>query len=460
MVDDFGRIFFYNEHVYRAINPLNEEYCRQLIKSNFFKDLQDKGFIPKTTISDIQLEGYNLILEHEKLIEIQQHEWSFEMFKSSALLVLEINKICNNYGFELKDAHTFNILFRGVKPVWVDIGSISPIKDQSKWIAYDEFLSVFYVPIQFYLQNEIYIVRKLVESNFYLMQTAPFQQLWDSKLIEILKNKPFFYSLFFRNLKLFNTRNFNQNVNKFIHRFNKYYHSLLKKPAKLFLYEKKMKNIEEIENSIATAELNRINSEWHNYHKINYKINGNFIVPYRFKRLLELLNIYCNDATSAIDLAGNEGFFSNLLLENSKLGRIILTDYDANAIDNAYQFFVRKNDERISVALLNFMFTKELYETSVRFRSDIVIALAVTHHLFLTQNYSLETILERLKLFSRKYVIVEFMPLGLWSIHTKEGKQVPNWYNQEWFEKSFKRYFKILHVEKLEENRIVYLGSF
>jgi len=460
MVDDFGRIFFYDKHVYRAINLLNEEYCRQLIESKLFLDLQNKGLIPRTTISDIQLEGYNLILEHEKLIEIQQHEWSFEMFRSSALLVLEINKICNNYGFELKDAHTFNILFRGVKPVWVDIGSISPIKDQNKWVAYDEFLSVFYVPIQFYIQNEIYIIRKLVESNFYLMQTIPFQQLWDSQLIEILENKPFFYSLSFRNLKLFDTQNFNHRVNKFILKFNKYYHLLLKKPAKLFIYDKKMKKVEEIGNSIATAELNKINSKWDNYHKINYEINGNFVVPYRFKRLIELLNIYCNDGTSAIDLAGNEGFFSNLLIENSKLERIILTDYDANAIDTAYQFFDRKNDERISVALLNFMFTKELYETSLRFKSDIVIALAVTHHLILTQNYSLETILERLKLFSKKYVIVEFMPLGLWSIHAKEVIPVPSWYNQEWFEKSFKKYFKILYTEKLEENRIVYLGSF
>jgi len=458
MVDDFGRVFFFQGKVYRAIFPANENYCHQLLNSPLFIELQEKELIPDTKISDLKLTDYNLILEHEKLVEIQQHEWSFEMFKSAALMVLNVNNICNKYGYELKDAHTFNVLFRGVNPVWVDLGSIAPIRRKNEWIAYDEFLSVFYLPIQFYLQNDNYIVRKLVESNFYRMQTAPFQQLWDSGLINLLQKKPFLYQLYFRNILLKVSDRYNSHVNRFVRRFNKYYHKLFNKPAKLFVYRKKTRNVAEITSYLKHSVLTPMISQWSNYHKSNYELNGEVVVSDRFKRLIELLTNYCSDAKSSIDLAGNEGFFSSLLLQNTRLEKVLLTDYDANAIDVAFKTFEQRPDNRASVALLNFMFTPALKETTTRFKSDIVIALAVTHHLILTQQFAIQTIFERLKLYSNKYVVVEFMPLGLWSIHTKEGSVVPDWYNQKWFEMNFNKYFTLLHVEQLEENRIVYIG--
>ena len=98
MVDDFGRVFFHNDKVYRAIYPDSEEYCLNLMKSDLFKKLSDKGYVPKTKTAEIDVDGYALILEHEKLVEIQQHEWSFEMFRKAALMVLETNEICNEYG--------------------------------------------------------------------------------------------------------------------------------------------------------------------------------------------------------------------------------------------------------------------------------------------------------------------------------------------------------------------------
>ena len=459
MVDDFGRVFFFNNKVYRAIQPEKEEYCRELLSSDLFKELNESGFLPETKIANIDIIGYNLILEHERLHEIQQHEWSYEMFRSAALMVIKVNNICNKHGYELKDAHTFNVLFRGVKPVWVDIGSISPIININSWIAFDEFKSVFFIPIQFYLQNDSYIVRKLVESNFYRMQTAPFQSLWESKLIDLLNFKPFLYNFSFRNKNLKTTFDFDIKINKFVRRFNKYYHKVFIKPALLFKYEKTDLTCTEIEKYIADSNLKNTESQWSNYHRNNYNTQGEVIISSRFNRLIELINYYCKDAISAIDLAGNEGFFTSLLIKSTELKSIILTDYDSNAIDTAYIYFNNKKIKNVSVALLNFMFTIGIEDTCKRLKSDIAIALAVTHHLILSQQYSINIVFERLSAFSDKYVVIEFMPLGLWSIHTKTGTTTPEWYNQEWFEGEFIKYFKILHIEQLEENRIVYVGE-
>ena len=86
---------------------------------------------------------------------------------------------------------------------------------------------------------------------------------------------------------------------------------------------------------------------------------------------------------------------------------------------------------------------------------DVVIALALTHHLLLTQGYQLDAILERIVAHGRRYMIIEFMPKGLW--YRGSGRPVPSWYTQEWFAAGLLRVGRILLSEKLEENRVVFL---
>jgi sulfur relay (sulfurtransferase) DsrF/TusC family protein len=212
MMDDFGRVFFYEDRVYRAISNTSKEECLELLNSELFQILISKSLIPRTQITDFKLPDYDLILEHEKLLEIQQHEWSFEMSKKAALTVIEINNICNQFGYELKDAHTFNILFRGLSPVFVDIGSIVK-RSGSSWIAMKEFICTFYLPLAFWSQSEMFIVRKLVESNFYKLQTVPNQDIFESKLLNLLSKKPYSISLNINKYTLFKS---NTHLNIFV----------------------------------------------------------------------------------------------------------------------------------------------------------------------------------------------------------------------------------------------------
>ena len=157
MVDDFGRVFFSGGKVFRAIENNRKEYCLSLLNSDLFKELNQKKLIPLTTISDFEMEGFELILEHEKLLETIPYEWTFSMLTDAALAVFEVNEICNKHGFELKDAHTYNILFRGTQPVLIDIGSISPkVSNNNSWNAYEEYLSSFVIPILFWSENKFF----------------------------------------------------------------------------------------------------------------------------------------------------------------------------------------------------------------------------------------------------------------------------------------------------------------
>jgi hypothetical protein len=110
-----------------------------------------------------------------------------------------------------------------------------------------------------------------------------------------------------------------------------------------------------------------------------------------------------------------------------------------------------------------------MYSSVTRcFKSDVVLALAITHHLLLTQGHKIEEIFEKTKSFSKNYVFVEFMPLGLWGGDRNIKPNVPDWYTSDFFENKFQKYFQLIKKEVIEfhvingvkeAHRILYVGK-
>lgn len=459
MLDDFGRVFFMNGKVFRAISPLFIDQCENLLKEPFFNELMKEGLIPKTHKADFILPGHNIILEHEKLLNTLQYEWTFSMFKNAALTILKIQNICEKYGYELKDAHSMNILFRGNQAVYVDIGSFQK-KQQNEWIAYREFIFCFYIPLCFWSEGKFYITRKLLESNFYRMQTIPEQNILNSGLIELIKDKPFFYSLVIRNKKRLTTSLELKPLHLFTKVFNKVISILRKRQSKTAVYYRAYKDIKEINTKIEQMAFPRSASIWKGYHSKFYSKNGKLSTSTRFDKIIDILQKIdaADTINSTLDLAGNEGMLSFLIKEKLNISTVNLSDYDENALEKAYEEQARLKSD-LNIILLNFMFTPNIEYSAKRLKSDVVLALAVTHHLILTSNYLLSTILERISSYSNKYVMIEFMPKGLWSIEDQKETNTPEWYNIDWFKDEFIKHFNLLRIDELEQNRILFVGE-
>lgn len=76
------------------------------------------------------------------------HEWSPGMVHCAAALTLELNKRLLEIGWELKDATPSNILFEGPNPIFVDHLSPAPRKPgQMGWTAYGQFIRTFIIPL-------------------------------------------------------------------------------------------------------------------------------------------------------------------------------------------------------------------------------------------------------------------------------------------------------------------------
>jgi len=202
----------------------------------------------------------------------------------------------------------------------------------------------------------------------------------------------------------------------------------------------------------------RQKTEWGNYHAQAgfYGEDGNITLSPRMDWVRGVVAEL--RPRSIIELAGNQGILSRILAQVPGVEKVICSDYDENSIDAL--LLNSRDDEKVSMACFDFMagtWQALSNERADRLRSEMVIALAVTHHLILSQNFSIDSILSAIINYSSKYLIIEFMPLGLWGGNS--APPLPAWYSEAWFVNNLNRYCEIIQRIDLEPNRIAFVAK-
>ena len=188
--DSVGRVYFYKEKILRGINSNFVRDVNYFFESGLAAELMTEELIPRVNISHLKIEGYQLVIESEKIENWNYaYEWSFSMLKDAALTILKINTIAKKYGYQLKDPHQENITFRFNRPVYIDFGSIVKI-DSHVWVGYREFLACFYTPLKLMQtsldqtarailkmessldENEVFVLLHPVLSKFSLLRSG------------------------------------------------------------------------------------------------------------------------------------------------------------------------------------------------------------------------------------------------------------------------------------------------
>ena len=87
-------------------------------------------------------------LKHEKVPFVSYpYEWPFSMLKDAALLQLELGRRALTHDLTLKDASAYNVQFNGAKPVFVDVGSFERLREGEPWAGYRQFCMLFLYPL-------------------------------------------------------------------------------------------------------------------------------------------------------------------------------------------------------------------------------------------------------------------------------------------------------------------------
>jgi hypothetical protein len=128
--------------VLRELSPRGREDWEALERARFFRRALDDGRIVGTE------EISPGLLRHERVPFVSYpYEWPFEMLRDAALLQLGLLDEALGEGFVLKDGTPYNVQWRGTEPVFVDVGSFERLREGEPWAGYRQFCTLFLYPL-------------------------------------------------------------------------------------------------------------------------------------------------------------------------------------------------------------------------------------------------------------------------------------------------------------------------
>lgn len=139
--------------VLRTLSEAGRDDWRALAANPAFARWMESGRLIPTR--EIEVEG-QIVLEHERIpFWSYPYEWSFSMLKDAAILQLTLLREALEAGLTLKDATPYNVQFRGTRPVFVDVGSFAPYEDGEPWLGYRQFCRQFLYPLLIRAQADV-----------------------------------------------------------------------------------------------------------------------------------------------------------------------------------------------------------------------------------------------------------------------------------------------------------------
>jgi SAM-dependent methyltransferase len=414
VIDDAGRVFWWKDHLYRAIKHDHVEFYRGLFDQKNVKVLFSKGLVP-AAIAPLSLDGYGLVLRHPHILFTSYCvEWSSEMLKDAALLICDLGVELHAQGLAFKDSHPWNILFDAGQPVFVDWGSIGSIEQRLPW-PYLEFRSWFILPLCLMSAGLSKVARLF-------MLDVPKRPSRRDVFRRLVRRVPPWTWL----------RYWADDRKHFRARFD----------AGPTFFRSLRKTIEAIPVSGEST-------EWTDYQgpDVRFSHQSSDQWPAKIRNVYELLQTL--RPKTVLDVGCNRGWFSELAALQG--AQVVAIDIDEPSINTLYRR-VHANGSSILPLVMNICAPTPAHgmahayaKAPSRLQSDMVLALALTHHLVFKRGLAFEDIAERLAAFTRKWLVVEFVPANDRYVSEWMNERFA-WYHLEGFTTALQAFFRRIEV--------------
>ena len=438
--DPSGFVFEKNGKWYRQVNRAYADEYELLLGSGLYQQLvHERLLIPHQEIEE-NLTGtsnwFKTILPEQVEHITYAYEWCFEGLKDAALLTLQILRISLEYGMILKDATPYNVQFHKGRAIFIDTLSFEKYDPLQPWVAYRQFCQHFLFPL--YL--EYYLKADLQKTMTTYMDGIP---------VEITS----------RMLPL--KSNLSLGVWLHVYTQNSFRHATKTNAEQIRFNKKKLLNLVSHLESIITRFWVRKATTWSNYYEET--ILGEDYLVNKEKTFLEFCNTL--NVTSALDIGANEGYFTKLLAKRNI--KVIATDTDSRTIGNLYQHVHQNSIQNILPLIVDIsnpspalgFNNSERAAFHDRIKTDLVLALALVHHLAIGKNISLPMIAGYFAKIA-PILIIEFVPREDEKVQQMLAtrKDVFSEYTQQNFESCFEGYFQIGKKQQIQgTHRQLYL---
>ena len=151
--DPAGHLHLTETHALRRVRPAAVEETLAFLGSRLRGSLEGSGELISSRIAEPGVHACvgpgEFWLEHPRIDPISYPwEWTTGQWRAAAELTLGIARKATDAGWALKDATPLNIVFAGARPVLVDVLSLERRDPHSSvWLAYGQFVRTFLLPL-------------------------------------------------------------------------------------------------------------------------------------------------------------------------------------------------------------------------------------------------------------------------------------------------------------------------
>ncbi|MGE5112893.1 MAG: class I SAM-dependent methyltransferase [Acidobacteriaceae bacterium] len=462
--DPGGRVLRFDNRIIRLVNREGERNLDSVRNSGALRRLQsEKRFISFAPLAlndiaelpvshdDLISEGVISLLEHEAIpFPSYPYEWPPAMLFEAAKLTLDIAGALIEEDLGLKDGTPYNILFRGTRPVFIDLLSVEAREaGDPLWLAYAQFVRMFLLPL--------FASRKLRYDLRAVFSTRP-DGLEPEEIYRWCKLRNL---LGLSGLSLVALPNWlNPSAGK---------KPALYKPRRMppqqakYVFQHMLRGLRRHLNRVKPAERK---SAWSDYatERVSYAeeqiiVKQDFVAAaLREVKPARVLDIGCNTGEFSL-LAAGEG------------AEVVAVDKDEVSVGLLFQAASKDN---LNVLPLVVDFANPSPPTGWMNRQyisftnraeqyfDLVLCLAVIHHLLVSNRIPLPEIVDALALATKDFVIAEYVDRQdpQFQLIARGRDALFTYYDEAYFEATFRRRFRLLkRIGLPESQRALYLWS-
>jgi len=365
------------------------------------------------------------------------HEWCFQQLKEAALTTLDVNILALEHGLTLKDASAFNVQAYGGRMVLIDHTSFEETDGKIPWRPYSQFCRHFLNPLVIAAYRDLHTGSLFrLDLDGVPQQTANDLLPWRARFVPSIAIHMFLH-------------------NRFIRRSPEFEASTTP-VAEQSGRGTQISFLKHLRSFIEGLGPSKAASNWANYYnQTNYSD-----ATFEKKRELVVGCLAGRKFGTVWDVGANDGTFSRAIAPLAS--QVLALDLDHNAVNAGYKESQRTGARSIAHLIYNVcnptpalgFNNAERSTLETRSQPDAIVALAVIHHLSITNNVPLD---QSADYFADRAaeLVIEFVD--------REDSQVRrllaqknigyDWYTEDLFRHSFSRRFELRSRQEIPGTR-------
>lgn len=464
--DPAGRVILLNDRVLRVMTSEAAQQLERFLQTDVARDSIANGRLVSTTYPAAEKHNLNLpataigaipdsksdqvVVEHERIAPRSfPYEWSPRMLHAAGSLILDLAAGALDEGYSLKDATPYNVLFKGTQPVFVDVLSFEQ-REQSDptWLPFNQFVRTILLPLLLNKYFDLRLEQLLLAHREGIEPAAVAQLCGFSK-----KLNPLFLSLVFLPSWLGKKKSAGDD--------SIYQPRRLGNPERAkFILERQFK---QLHGQLAKLQPVERDSNWSAYMTSDRHFSDDYL---NAKQAFVAAQLENAKPHNVLDVGCNTGHFSRLAAEHG--ASVVAIDQDPAVVDavwksaagdhlNILPLVVNLARPTPAVGWRNEECPSFLERSRGSF--DLVLMLAVLHHLLVSEQIPLPAILELAAELTTKFLIIEFVAPADPQFHTlvRGREDLYRELNKETFERFAGEWFTISRSERLSDTRSIYL---